>query len=412
MVGKLGQMGIDRAAVDLLERLADGAVAVHARRGRHPVQQRLADQPVAEAVLAEGRRGCHDDAERRRLVERGEHAVAVLRRGALERREVKCAPDDRGQLEHLDRAGGERLQAPADRLAHALGQRQLVGRVEQPSLGEQQREDLAREERVALRDGMHGARQPRRRADAARQLDELRDVLAREAAEHEPAPGADDVLQRELRVRRAVGHALVHRDDEQHGDVAQHPRHEVQRHERALVDVLQIVHEDDDGPARAARAQQRHERIEEREASDLRVLSVARRRLRGRQALGELRGQPQELVGGRAELPAQRRAVEVLREAADDLDPRPVRGRGATPSPRPDDARPEARRMLGERGRQPRLADAGIAEHELHAAVAAAGVPERVVQLAQLPYTTDERAFTRRWHSRKQLLVRQSLSSS
>jgi hypothetical protein len=68
--------------------------------------------------------------------------------------------------------------------------------------------------------------------------------------------------------------------------------------------------------------------------------------------------------------------------------------------------------MLGERGRQPCLADAGVPEHELHAAVAAAGVPERVVKLAQLPYTTDERAFTRRWHSRKQLLARQSLSNS
>jgi hypothetical protein len=68
--------------------------------------------------------------------------------------------------------------------------------------------------------------------------------------------------------------------------------------------------------------------------------------------------------------------------------------------------------MLGERSRQPGLADARITEHELHAAVATGGVTERVVKLAQLPNATDERAFTRRWHSRKQLLVRQSLSSS
>ncbi len=287
----------------------------------------------------------------------------------------------------------ERLQAAADRLAHAVGQRQLVGRVVEMALGEQQREDLAREERVALGDRVDRGDETGAGRHAARQLDERADVLARQAAEHEPAPGAHDVLQRDLRVRAALGHALVHRDDEQHGGVAQHPRDEVQRHERALVDGLQVVHEDHDRPARAAHAQQRDERVEEPEARDRGVLAVERRRHLAGEALGQLGRQPHELIGGRAELVAQRLAVEILRQPADDLDPRPVRRRGAAPAARPDHPRAAGGGVLGERRGQAGLADARIAEHEMDPATPAAGVVEGVVQLAQLADAPDQRAL-------------------
>ena len=94
----------------------------------------------------------------------------------------------------------ERLEAAADRLAHAVGQRQLLGRIVEPSLRQQEREHLAREERVALGRGVHRVHEAGRRGAAARQLDEPADVLARQAAEHEAAAGADDVLQRDLGV--------------------------------------------------------------------------------------------------------------------------------------------------------------------------------------------------------------------
>ena len=117
---------------------------------------------MAEAVLAEAARHRLDEPERSGGVERVEDAVAIQRRRALERREVKRAPDDRGELEGGELVLVERLEAPADRLAHALGQRQLLGRVVEPALGQQQREHLAREERVAL----GGARARRRRGPA------------------------------------------------------------------------------------------------------------------------------------------------------------------------------------------------------------------------------------------------------
>ena len=152
----------------LLERLADRAVAAHARGDRHAGQQRVADQAVAEAVIAEPARDRLDEPERGGGVQRVEHAVAVQRRRGLERRQVERAPDDRGELERGELLLVERLEAPADRLAHAVGQRQLVGRVVQAALGEQERQDLAREERVALGRGMH--RLDERRAPRARPL--------------------------------------------------------------------------------------------------------------------------------------------------------------------------------------------------------------------------------------------------
>ena len=114
----------------------------------------------------------------------------------------------------------------------------------------------------------------------------------------------------------------------------------------------------DDGAARAAHAQQRDERVEEREARDVGVVVLGGVGARGRQPLGELGGQAQQLVGGRAELAAQRLAVEILREPAHDLDPRPVRRRGAAPAARPDHARAAGVGVRGERRGQPRLADA------------------------------------------------------
>ena len=146
-----------------------------------------------------------------------------------------------------DRAVVERREPAADRVAHAVGQRHLLRRVVEAALGEQQGEDLAGEQRVALRAGVHRARQRGRGLLAAGQRDQASDVVARQPAEHEPAAGADDVRQRRLRLRRALEHALVHRHDDHHGEVAQHPRDEVERHERAVVDPLQVVDEDTTG---------------------------------------------------------------------------------------------------------------------------------------------------------------------
>ena len=50
--------------------------------------------------------------------------------------------------------------------------------------------------------------------------------------------------------------------------------------------------------------------------------------------------------------------------------------------------------MLGERCGQARLADAGIAEDEVHATATSAGVRVRVAELLQLPDPPDKRSLT------------------
>jgi len=49
--------------------------------------------------------------------------------------------------------------------------------------------------------------------------------------------------------------------------------------------------------------------------------------------------------------------------------------------------------VLGERGGQARLADARIAEDQVHATVAGPGGGVRLAELVQLTPATDERAF-------------------
>ena len=222
-MSELRQVRVDRPAIHVLERLAGGFVGGHPLGGRQVRHERVDDEPVAEAVLPDGRRDLVDEAELRRTVERVEDVVATAWRGVLERAERERPAEDGGVRERLDRLAGERLEPAADRVAHAVRERQVGRWILQPALGEQQGEHLAGEERVAFGARVHRQRELGRGPDAAHQLDELGDVLGREPAEHEAPTGADDVRQRGLGVGRALGHALVHRDDEQHRDVAEHP---------------------------------------------------------------------------------------------------------------------------------------------------------------------------------------------
>ena len=70
VVGDLGQVLLDRAAVDLLERLADDAVTGQAHGDRHAGEERVADEHVPEAVLAEAAGHGLDETERGGRVER------------------------------------------------------------------------------------------------------------------------------------------------------------------------------------------------------------------------------------------------------------------------------------------------------------------------------------------------------
>ncbi len=68
MVRELGEVRVDRAAKELLERLADGLMGHHPLRGGHACEQGLPDQAVAEAEVAGGRPHRDDEPERGRGV--------------------------------------------------------------------------------------------------------------------------------------------------------------------------------------------------------------------------------------------------------------------------------------------------------------------------------------------------------
>ena len=102
-----------------LERLADLAVQAHAARRRELVEQRLLHQRVREAVAA---RLAHllDHARLERLLDQSQQLVLVALAEQRERLVRELAADDGGDLQQLVRLLGEAVEAPAERLAHAV----------------------------------------------------------------------------------------------------------------------------------------------------------------------------------------------------------------------------------------------------------------------------------------------------
>ena len=189
MVGELGDVRLGIGGVELLEREPDAAVQEAAALRAEVVVQRLADEAVREAVRADRRRPLDDDAAvdglRQRAVELGRLELA----DALQRVEAKLAPDDRRRQQQDARAVGQRREAVADRLAHAVGDAQPgdLRLAVEPALGAQQPHDLVDEERVAL----------------GRFVDRAHDAVGRTAA----GDALDDRRRRRARAARAAAGA-------------------------------------------------------------------------------------------------------------------------------------------------------------------------------------------------------------
>ena len=130
------------------------------------------------------------------------------------------------------------------------------------------------------------------------------------------------------------------------------------------------------------------ERVEEREARDLRASSPSQPRggdcaPGSRSASSGARRSSSSAAAPSSR--AQRRAVEVLAHRPRTTSTHGQYAGAARPQPRVQmTARAVGGGVLGERRRQARLADAGIAEHEMHAAAPGARVVERVAELAEL----------------------------
>ena len=124
MVGELEQPGGAGAGARALERLADRAVQARAADRAEVVVERVADEAVGEAERPRLARRLGEQVQRERLVEALEHLGPRDAGRALERRDAEAAAGDGGDLERLARLGAQRLQAAADRVADAVGQRQ------------------------------------------------------------------------------------------------------------------------------------------------------------------------------------------------------------------------------------------------------------------------------------------------
>ena len=120
VVRELGERRVRPVAVEGEERLADRCVEGDAVLRGQIVIQRLADQPVREAVAAEQARHLLDEPGRRGLVELAEQRDALLLHDQAQRLDAELGADDGGRGERARHVGGERIEPPADRVAHAL----------------------------------------------------------------------------------------------------------------------------------------------------------------------------------------------------------------------------------------------------------------------------------------------------
>ena len=265
VVGELEQPGPAGAGARALERLTDGPVQPGATDRAEVAVERVADEAVGEAERPRLARRLGQQVQRERLVEALEHLGPRDAGGALERRDPEAAARDGGDLEGLARLGAQRLQAAADRVAHAVGQRQ-TGAGRAAAVGDEQPHDLVAEERVALRDGREAADEVVRRVRAAAVGDEPAQVGVVETGEHDAPPEAAQLAEHALDLETALRPRLVVGRDDEHGQVADRPREEREQQQRGQIGGVEVVEEHDDGRVGGDPAQVHRDGVEEREA--------------------------------------------------------------------------------------------------------------------------------------------------
>ena len=184
MVRELGDVRLGISGVEVLEREADAAMQEAAPLRTEVVVERLADEPVREAVHADRRRPLGENAAVDGLREGAVEVRGIELADTLQRVEPELAPDHRGGQQQGASAIGQRREAVADRLADAVGDaqpRDLRLAVE-ATLGAQQAHDLVDEERVALGREVDRPHDAVGRAAPGDALDDLADVALAQPA--------------------------------------------------------------------------------------------------------------------------------------------------------------------------------------------------------------------------------------
>ena len=109
---ELSQPVLEPAGVGPLERLADSFMQPRPPARGQPIDQRIADQDVREAIAARPRQGDH--ARRLRLFKRLEQPFGIRVRDRLQDPQIKVAPDHSRNREHLTAIRAERSETPDD----------------------------------------------------------------------------------------------------------------------------------------------------------------------------------------------------------------------------------------------------------------------------------------------------------
>jgi hypothetical protein len=340
VVGQLGQVRPRVGRVQVLQRLRGAPVQAHPAGGGQPLVEHLADQRMGEAPAAEAAGDLGDHPRRLRLLEQLEQAVAAQAAGRLQGAQLELAAEDGGGLQHPVAAVGEAAEPLGDHRPDTLreaGRQRRRARpgVAEPALAGEQADHLGHEERVAVGLPVHGGRQPRRRLDAADQGDEAGDVALVQTAQQHPAvaPAAGQVGEGRQQRMPAVHLGMPVGAEHQRAGALEVLAHEPQRRQRGRVGPVEVVEDQQQRPLGGGRPEEAGEAVEQPEPGRLRL---HRRRCRQlRQALADGGDELGDVGRAGAHLAAERRRVAALHVGADDLDPRPERGRTLPSQQRP-----------------------------------------------------------------------------
>ena len=383
VVGELRQPRVDVRAAQRLDRLAHPAVQPGTAQLGQTVVERGPHERVREGVAAHPP-GLAQHARLDALLERRDEHVVVERGDRLQQVELELAADHGRHLERLAGRGAQAPQPPRRHLAHAVrhpGLGQRSGGMEPAAAGSQVAHDLLDEERVAL--GLAVQRPQERRLhvvhpERGHQLGHLglREPGERDAGQRALAPDAGGELE-----QRVVGLELgvTVGAEQQHAPRMRRPYELAQQLEGRPVGPVQVVEHEHERGVRARLAEQRGDRLEEPHPAAVGV--TARVLIRRRP---ELREEDPQLGRVRPEPLAQRLQRGAGGPPAHHLDDRLVRGERVLVEAPVEHDRAVLAGAARHLGRQPRLADPGVAGEEHEPAAAGHRVAPGVGEHAEL----------------------------
>ena len=346
-----------------LEGLGDGSVEGAPRGGGEALVERLAQECVGERVAPQGARDLPQQAEREGRAEGLEKRAGRLLQHPGQRSELERSAHHRGRLEQAQRRRSQGLEALAQQLLRARrdGGTEPAVRGGTRAPRRQELRQLDHEERVPLGHREHALEDVVARGVAEAVREELLDRAARETRERHARSEAQHRREQRGPLRVFLGLDVAQRGDHEERHRPELPRQELEEQQRSHVGPVQVVDHEEEGTGASRGGERAGDAVEELEARPLGG-AVGRRSGLG---CAEQRKHRGDLLGGSA--------GRVGRVARERLHDRPVDRRSlARVAAPPDRGGAPLARLGGEGGRRPGLPDAGLADEEHEAPLAAA----------------------------------------